>query len=61
MTDNSDQNKNQQKLTRRQFLIYSSAASAVAVGVVLKTDAQQAQIQALAPGIDPTHTIYGYS
>jgi len=50
-------------LSRRDFLIYSSAATAVATGVVLKTDAlaqnaeQNPQQGAL---VDPNHTIYGY-
>jgi|GEM_PF-1739061 hypothetical protein len=59
MTDNKD--KQESHLTRRQFIIYSSAASAVAAGVILKTDAMQNAPQNMAPLNDGSHGIYGYT
>lgn len=55
--------KPKQNLSRRDFLIYSSAATAVATGIALKTDAMaQAVEQNPLPAAlgDPNHTVYGY-
>ena len=56
-----DSEGQENNLTRRQFLIYSSAATAVAAGVILKTDAMQNAQQNMAPLNDGSHGIYGYT
>lgn len=55
--------KPKQNLSRRDFLIYSSAATAVATGIALKTDALAQENPNPQPAAllgDPNHTVYGY-
>ncbi|MBD3675841.1 MAG: twin-arginine translocation signal domain-containing protein [Planctomycetaceae bacterium] len=56
------QNERQDKhLTRRQFLIYTSAATTVAAGVILKTDAQDNVVGKVGILNDASHAVYSYT